>query len=502
MNELINNMISGFSVALSPMNILLLLIGAFIGMIVGIIPGFGASAGIAILLPLTLSLEPTGAIIMLAGIYYGSQYGGATTSILINTPGDSAAVVSTFDGYPMTLQGKAGKALITQAVASFVGGTIGVILIFTLAPAFSKVALKFGPPEYFMLMMMGLLTLIWMTDDSKVKGFISALIGLAIATVGVDVITGAQRYTFGSPQLISGISFIPVTIGLFGIGELLYRIYMGSHKDDKLENLDLSIMNKSTWPSMKELLAAKFTFIRGSIIGFVTGVLPGAGATIASFFAYSIEKKVSKEPEKFGKGHLPGLIAPETANNGATSGAMVPLLTLGIPGSASTAILLGAFLMYGLQPGPLLMIERPDFAWGIISSMYLGNAILLIINIVAIPVFLMIVKLPYRFIIPVIIALCLIGTYSLNNSLIETWILLVFGVLGFFMKLYGYSPAALVLALVLGPMAENTLRQSLIMSETGMGIFLSRPVSLLFLSMILLIIVYPFLKKLFTRRIA
>lgn len=501
MNEILNNMITGFSVAMSPMNLFLLFVGAFIGMIVGIIPGFGASAGIAILLPLTLSLDPTGAIIMLAGIYYGSMYGGATTSILINTPGDSAAVVSTFDGYPLAQQGKAGKALITQAIASFVGGTIGVILIFTLAPSFAKIALKFGPPEYFMLMIMGLLTLIWMTDDSKVKGFISALIGLGIATVGVDVITGAQRYTFGSPQLISGIGFIPVTIGLFGIGELLYRIYMGSHKDDKLENVDLSIMKKSTWPSLKELLAAKFTFIRGSIIGFVTGVLPGAGATIASFFAYSIEKKISKEPEKFGKGHLPGLIAPETANNGATSGAMVPLLTLGIPGSASTAILLGAFLMYGLQPGPLLMIERPDFAWGIISSMYLGNAILLIINIIAIPVFLMIVKLPYRFIIPVIIALCLIGTFSLNNSLIETWILLIFGVIGFFMKLYGFSPAALVLALVLGPMAENTLRQSLIMSETGMGIFLSRPVSLLFLTMILLIVVYPFAKKLFVKRI-
>ncbi|GKV64026.1 MULTISPECIES: tripartite tricarboxylate transporter permease [Sporosarcina] len=499
MQEIITNLIQGFSVVLTPMNMLLLIVGAFIGMIVGIIPGFGASAGIAILLPLTLTLDPTSAIIMLAGIYYGSQYGGATTSILINTPGDSAAVASTFDGYPMTLQGKAGKALIVQAIASFVGGTIGVILIFTLAPTFAKVALKFGPPEYFMLMIMGLLTLIWMTDDSKLKGFISALIGLAVATVGVDVITGTPRYTFGSPELISGVSFIPVTIGLFGIGELLFRVYSGSHKDGKLENLDLSLRSKENWPSWKELMKAKFTFLRGSIIGFVTGVLPGAGATIASFFSYSIEKKVSKEPEKFGKGHLPGLIAPETANNGATSGAMVPLMTLGIPGSASTAILLGAFLMYGLQPGPLLMIERPDFAWGIISSMYFGNAILLLINIVAIPFFLMIVKLPYRFLIPVIISLCLIGTYSLNHSIIEIWILLIFGVIGFFMKLYGYSPAALVLALVLGPLAENTLRQSLIMSESGLGIFITRPVSLLFLVLIALIVFYPVFKRIFMK---
>ncbi|HEY4553773.1 MAG TPA: tripartite tricarboxylate transporter permease [Bacillaceae bacterium] len=500
MSEILSNLSQGFSVAFTFTNILLLLLGAFIGMIVGIIPGFGASAGIAILLPLTLSLDPTSAIIMLAGIYYGSQYGGATTSILINTPGDSAAVASTFDGYPLTLNGEAGKALIVQALASFVGGTIGVILIFTLAPAFADVAIKFGPPEYFMLMVMGLLTLIWMTDDSKMKGFISALIGLAVATVGVDVITGSPRYTFGSPQLINGISFIPVTIGLFGIGELLYRIYMGSHKDNKLENIDLSLKNKNNWPKLGEMLAAKFTFIRGSIVGFVTGVLPGAGATIASFFSYSLEKKVSKTPEKFGKGHLPGLIAPETANNAATAGAMVPLMTLGIPGSASTAILLGAFLMYGLQPGPLLMINNPEFSWGIISSMYLGNVILLIINIVAIPLFLMIVKLPYRFMIPVIITLCLIGTYSLNNSLIETWILLIFGVIGFFMKLYGYSPAALVLALVLGPLAENTLRQSLIMSDQGVGIFLTRPVSLLFFVLILVVVLFPYVKKLVIKR--
>lgn len=502
MGDILANIVQGFSVALTPINMLLLLAGAFIGMVVGVIPGFGASAAIAILLPLTLSLEPTSAIIMLAGIYYGSQYGGGTTSILINTPGDSAAVATTFDGYPMTRQGRAGEALITQAIASFVGGTIGVILIFSFAPTFAKVALNFGPPEYFMLMMMGMLTLVWMTDDSKLKGFISALLGLAIATVGVDVISGAQRYTFGSAELINGISFIPVTIGLFGIGELLYRVYAGSHKDTRLENLDLSLTNKNTWPRLKELLAAKFTFLRSSIIGFVTGVLPGAGATIASFFSYTVEKKISKEPEKFGKGHLPGLIAPESANNGATSGAMVPLLTLGIPGSASTAILLGAFLMYGLQPGPLLMIEKPDFAWGIISSMYLGNAILLIINIVAIPLFLMIVKLPYRFLIPVIITLCLIGTFSLNSSVIEIWILLIFGIIGFFMKLYGYSPAALVLALVLGPLAENTLRQSLIMSEQGMTIFLTRPVSLMFFILIVLIIVYPYVKRLFKKRVA
>ncbi|RHW35900.1 tripartite tricarboxylate transporter permease [Lysinibacillus yapensis] len=501
MADFFTNMITGFSASLTFTNVLLLFAGAFIGMIIGIIPGFGPSAAIAILLPITLSFDPTGAIIMLAGIYYGSQYGGATTSILINTPGDSAAVVTTFDGYPMAKQGQAGKALITQAIASFVGGTIGVVLIFALAPMFAKLAMKFGPPEYFLLMLLGLLTLIWMTDDSKLKGFISALIGLAIATVGVDVITGNQRYTFGSPELISGISFITVTIGLFGIGELLYQVYAGAHGDAEVnKNVDLSLRNKKNWPSWVELMANKFAFLRGSIVGFLVGVLPGAGATVASFFSYSIEKKVSKTPEKFGTGYMPGLISPEAANNSATSGAMVPLLTLGIPGSASTAILLGAFLMYGLQPGPLLMTTNPEMTWGIVSSMYLGNIILLAINIIAIPFFLYIVKVPYKLIIPIIVVLCLVGTYSLNHSILDVWLLIIFGIIGFFMKLYGYSPAALVLALVLGPTAENTLRQSLIMSEQGLGIFVARPVSLIFLLIILIIITAPYISKLTKRK--
>ena len=499
MSEILFNMSEGFSVAFSPFNILLLFVGAFIGMVVGVIPGFGASAAIAILLPLSLSLDPTSAIILLAGIYYGSMYGGATTSILINTPGDSAAVVTTFDGYEMTKQGKAGEALVTQALASFFGGTLGVILIFTLAPVFTKVAVKFGPPEYFMLMTMGLLTLVWMTEGSKLKGAISGLLGVAIATVGVDIISGVPRYTFGSSDLISGINFIPVTIGMFGIGELLYRIFQGSHKAHNEKEFNLSLKNKANWPKLKELTASMGTFFRGSIIGFVTGVLPGAGATIASFFSYTVEKKISKEPKKFGTGYIKGLIAPESANNAATAGAMIPLLTLGIPGSASTAILLGAFLMFGLQPEVLLMIDNPEFSWGIISSMYLGNAILLIVNIIAIPLFLYIVKTPYKLLIPIIITLCMIGTYSLNNNLTEIWILLIFGLIGFFMKLYGYSPAALVLALVLGPLAENNLRQSLIASNNGIGVFITRPISLLFLIIILVIVLYPYIMRIINK---
>lgn len=498
--DILTNMVTGFEIAVTPVNIIALFAGAVIGMLIGIIPGFGASAALAILLPLTMGLDPTAAIIMLAGIYYGSMYGGATTSILINTPGDSAAVVTAFEGYPLTLKGQASKALIFQAIASFIGGTVGVILIFAMAPIFAEVALKFGPPEYFMLMAMGLLTLIWMTEGSITKSAISGLIGLAIGVVGLDIVTGQPRYTFDSPELIGGISFIPVTIGLFGIGELLYRLFKSEHKDFENKNLDVSLKNKEAWPTKKEFGESKFAFTRGSLLGFVVGVLPGAGATIASFLSYSVEKKVSKTPEKFGKGHLPGLAAPETANNAAVSGAMIPLLSLGIPGSASTAILLGALILYGLQPGPLLMINNPDLTWGVVSSMYLGNAILLIINIVAIPLFLAVVKVEYKLLVPIIVILCIVGTYSLNNSMTEVFMLLIFGIIGLLMKMYGYSPAALVLALVLGPLAENNLRQSLIMSDAGVEIFFTRPISLAFFLVIVIIVIAPLISKLLRRK--
>ncbi|OFO49079.1 tripartite tricarboxylate transporter permease [Nosocomiicoccus sp. HMSC059G07] len=494
--DFISNMITGFEIAITPENIIALVIGASIGMIIGIIPGFGASATLAILLPLTLGLDPTTAIIMLAGIYYGSMYGGSTTSILINTPGDSAAVVTAFEGYPMTKKGLASKALILQAMASFIGGTIGVFLIFLMAPSLANFALKFGPPEYFMLMLLGLLTLVWMSEGSILKSLISGLLGLLVGTIGLDVITGSPRYTFDSPELLHGISFIPVTIGLFGIGEILYRLYKGEHKNFNNKNLNVSLKNKNAWPTKKEIGDSKFAFGRGSIIGFFVGVLPGAGATIASFLTYTIEKKLSKMPEKFGKGHIPGLVAPEASNNAAVSGAMIPLLSLGIPGSASTAILLGALILYGLQPGPLLMINNPELTWGVVSSMYLGNAILLLINIVAIPIFLAVVKVDYRIIMPIIVTLCLVGTYSLNNSIIEVYFLLVFGIIGFFMKLYGFSPAAFVLALVLGPLAENNLRQSLIMSNYGFEIFFSRPISLVLFIIIGLVVIAPLVLKL------
>lgn len=492
---ILDNIMLGLSVAFTPMNLLFLIIGAFLGMVVGIIPGFGPTAGIAILLSLTFTLDPTTAIIMLAGIYYGSMYGGATTSILINTPGESAAIATTFDGYPLAKKGRVGPAFVMQAVASFIGGTIAVILVSAFAPAISQVARSFGPPEYFMLMFLGLLALVIMLGDKKRYGAISALLGLAIAMFGVDVISGMPRFTFGSAELINGIDFLPVAIGVFGLGEVLYSIYTGEHQQGQKNLIKISFRGSNFWPNAKDWLESKFTFLRGSVLGFFIGVLPGAGATIASLLSYSVEKKVSKQPEKFGKGHMPGLIAPETANNAASTGAMIPLLTLGIPGSGATAVLLGAFLMWGLTPGPQLMTDNPEFAWGLIGSMYLGNIILIVVNIVAIPVFIKVAQVPYRMLVPTIVVLCVIGTYSLHGSIVETWILLIFGVIGLFMKIYGYSPGALVLALVLGPMAENALRQSLIISGGSLQIFITRPVSLTILIIIVIFMLIPFFQR-------
>jgi putative tricarboxylic transport membrane protein len=475
--DLFDNLLLGFSVAVSPVNLAYLFAGVMIGMVVGIIPGFGPAAALAVLLPITFGMEPSGAVIMLAAIYYGSQYGGTITSILLNTPGESSSVASTFDGYPLAQQGRAGPALVMQAVASFVGGTLGVVLITLLAPPFSQLARSFGPPEFFLLVVMGLSTLIVMIGGHWRLGLISALLGFALGTVGVDLETGNSRYTFGSAELIGGVDFIPVAIGLFGLGELYYAFYSGLHVSGSggIVRLD---RERRFWPELRDYVETRWALARGSLLGFIVGVLPGAGATVASLMSYSVEKSVSDTPEKFGKGAMAGLVGPEAANNAASSGAMVPLLTLGIPGSAATAVLLAAFVLWGLTPGPLLMAQKPEFAWGLIASMYLGNVALLALNVFAIPLFVQMIKLPYRLLAPSVIVICTIGTYSVNGSIIETWMMFGAGLAGFFMKLYGFSPAALVLALVLGPLAEQSLRQSLTISQGSLAIFVDRPVSL------------------------
>lgn len=496
--DIFSNLGNGILAVLTPMNLLLLAAGVVLGMVVGVMPGLGPSAGIAILLPLTFSLDPTGAIVMLAAVYYGAMYGGTITSVLINTPGESATVASTFDGYPLAKQGRAGPALVLAAVASFVAGTIGAVLISVAAPAVAEVASSFGPSELFLVTIAGLLTLIVVVGGNRLLGAISALIGFALATVGVDIGGGQQRYTFGSTQLINGIDFIPVAIGLFGIGEILWSLYQGGHLE-KLGYFSVKSTSKDFWPTRADWTESRWPALRGSFLGFFVGTTPGAGATVASLMSYSVEKSVSKTPEKFGKGAMPGLVGPEAANNAASSGAMVPLLTLGIPGSASTAVLLGAFLIYGLQPGPLLMEQNPDFAWGLIASMYLGNIMLLVINIFAIPLFASVARVPFRTLAPIVIVLCVFGTYVVNASIIEVGIMVAAGVVGFFMRRFGFSPAALVIALVLGPLAEQTLRQTLIISGGSFDIFVQRGPSLALLGVIALLLLVPVLVPMLRR---
>jgi putative tricarboxylic transport membrane protein len=492
--DIFSDLMMGLSVAVTPANLVYLLIGAMVGMVVGVIPGFGPSAGLAILLPVTFGMDPIGAIMMLAAIYYGAMYGGTITSILLNTPGESATVASTFDGFPLARAGRAGPALVMQAAASFVGGTVGVVLITVLAPAFSQVSRSFGPPEYFLLATMGMLTLIVMVGANWKLGVISALIGFALGTVGVDLETGQGRYTFGSAELIGGIYFI--AIGLFGLGELFYAFYTGLHRKGTGGIVQYD-REARFWPTAQDWIGTRWTMARCSVLGFVVGVIPGAGATIASLMAYSAERSISPRGANFGRGEMAGLVAPETANNAASSGAMIPLLTLGIPGSASTAVLLAAFLLWGLRPGPLFMEQNPELAWGLIASMYLGNMALLAISIFAIPLFVQIIKVPYRVLGPCVVVICALGTFSVNASFVEMYLMFGAGIAGFFMRLYGFSPAALVLALVLGPLAEEALRQTLAISRGSFMIFVERTPSLWIIGVtVALLVLLPVLNRL------
>ena len=490
--DIFGSLLGGLAAVLTVQNILLLAAGVSIGMIVGVMPGLGPSAGLAILLPLTFGLDPTGAIVMLAAVYYGAMYGGTITSVLINTPGESATVASTFDGYPLARQGRAGPALVMAAIASFIAGTIGAILISFFAPMTASVARTFGPPELFLVVLAGLLTLIVILGKNKMLGVLSALIGFAMATVGIDVGMGAQRFTFGSTELINGIDFVPVAIGLFGVGEILYTLWRGGHLEH-IRFAAVSVRDRAFWPTRKDYRESTGSMFRGSFLGFFVGTAPGAGATVASLMSYNLERSVSKTPEKFGKGAMAGLAGPEAANNGASAGAMVPLLTLGIPGSGATAVLLAGFLMWGLQPGPLLMQQNPEVAWGLIASMYLGNVMLLLINIFMIPMFASVARVPFRILGPLVIILCVFGTFTVNGSIIEVGIMLACGLLGFFMRRYGMSPAALVIALVLGPLAEETLRQTMIVSRGDMMIFFHRSTSVWLLAIIGLLLLLPLL---------
>jgi putative tricarboxylic transport membrane protein len=442
---------------------------------------------VALLMPLTFGMDPTSGIIMLAALYAGTMYGGTITAVLINTPGESASVVTCIDGHQMALQGRAGPALGMAAFGSFIAGTIGVVLLMLVSPALARWSLAFGPPETFALMLLGLTTVTLLAGDSPVKTYISMVFGLMLAMVGFDVISGDARFAFGIPEMMDGIDFLPVAIGLFGLGEVL----AGAEAAKGGALVSGRYRLRDVLPSATDWMRSRWAIARGTVLGFAVGTLPGAGPTIATFMSYGLEKKVSKHPEEFGHGAIEGVAGPESANNAAATGAMVPMLTLGIPGSATTAIMLGGLLMWGLRPGPLLFEKNPQFVWGLIASQYIANILLLVLSTAFIPLFVRALRVPYAVLMPIIIALCVTGAYSLKNSTWDVGQMLVFGLLGYLMKKLGYSPAALVLALVLGPLAERALRQSLIISDAGVGILFMRPISAVLVTAALLAVLVP-----------
>jgi putative tricarboxylic transport membrane protein len=490
----LSDLLLGFSIALTPTNLLFALLGVLLGTVIGALPGIGPSAGIAVLLPLTFGMPPVTAMIMLAGIYYGAMYGGTITSVLINTPGESASVMTTLDGYQMALKGRAGAALGMAAIGSFIAGTASVVLLMIATPPLAEVAITFGPPEYFALMVLGLTTLASLSGTSMAKGLLMGLAGLMLGTVGIDLMLGAPRFTFDNVNLMDGIDFVPVAVGLFAIGELLFNLYQPVRAEPIKAKLSGLLPTQQDWKDSYKGVG------RGTIIGFFVGMLPGAGATIASFLAYATEKRFSKRPEKFGTGVIEGVAAPESANNAASTGALIPLMALGIPGSGTTAVMLGALTLYGMQPGPLLMSTHPDVFWGLVASMYIGNVMLLILNLPLAPLFASILRVPYSILIPFIIGIALFGVYSVENSLFNVGVAIVFGGIGFVMRIYGYPAAPLVLALVLGPMLERALRQSLQMSLGSPEIFVTRPVSAIILAVALLALLYPLITWMRARR--
>ena len=484
----------GFAVALQPINLLYCFIGVFIGTLVGVLPGIGPVSAMSLLLPVTLSGTPESGIIMMAGIYYGSMYGGSTTSILVNIPGEAASVVTCIDGHEMAKQGRAGPALGMAALASFAAGTFAVLALMLVAPSLARVAIAFGPPEYFSLMLLGLTILSFLSQGSMAKSLLMACVGLVLGLIGMDQITAQPRLTFDRLELLDGVGLVPIVMGLFGVAEIL------SNLEQDLEREVIKANIGSLWPSLDDWVASKWPIIRGTVLGFFLGILPGGGAVIASFASYALEKKVSRTPERFGKGAIEGVAGPEAANNAAAGGAFIPLMTLGIPPNVVMALLLGAFIMHGLQPGPLLMTQQPQLFWGIVASMYIGNVMLLVLNMPLIGMWVQVLKLPYRILFPLILMFCIVGVFASGNAVFDVFVMVVFGVLGYLMRKFGYEPAPLVLAFVLGPMLENNLRKSLILSQGDFTIFVERPISAVCLGLAAAALTAPLLPALARRR--
>ena len=495
------NIVTGFSIALSPTNLLFCALGTVLGTIIGVLPGIGPMAGVALLLPLTFGMNPTTAIIMMAGIYYGAMYGGSTTSILIKTPGEVSSVVTMIDGYEMAQQGRAGAALATSAIGSFLAGTVSTLALMFLARPVAELALKFGPPEYFALMALGLTMVSSLAGGSVLKAVIATLFGLILATVGIDLQSGVARYTFNIPALLNGIEFLIVAIGLFAVAEVFIRAEAPQEIEGRITAFrgKLWVRGERLWMTNEEWRRSRGPWWRGSLVGFFVGLLPGAASTLASFVSYDMEKKLSKHPEGFGKGMIEGVAGPEAANNSAVGGGMIPLLTLGLPVSGTTAVMLGAFIMFGLQPGPLLFERNPDFVWGLIASMYIGNLMLLIQNLPLVGLFAKVLDLPYPILFPLILAFCVLGIYSLSGSPFDLWLMITFGVLGYVMQKHDFPGVPMILALVLGREMEQAFRQSLTASYGSYLIFVTRPIALtlLILACASLVLTFRGLKKVF-----
>jgi putative tricarboxylic transport membrane protein len=490
----LDSLLLGFSVAFRPDVLWYAFLGCLVGTLVGMLPGIGPLAGISILLPITFGLDATKAIVMLAGIYYGSQYGGSTTSILLRIPGEAASVMTCIDGNAMARKGRAGAALCIAAVGSFIAGTFGVIVLTLIAPPLAVFALRFGPPEYTALLVLGLIFLAYMSTTSLTRTLLMATFGLLLGTVGIDVMTGHFRYSFNIPELGDGLGIVPVAVGLFGLGEILAT---PSHQ--VIGNV-VRPRFRELWPNREEWRQSVAPIARGSVLGFLIGIIPGSAHIISSFLSYAVERRLSKHPEEFGKGAVAGVAGPESANNAASTGAFVPMLALGLPTGPVTAVLIAALLIHGIPPGPTLVNDHPNVFWGFVASMYVGNLMLLALNLPLVGVFVNLLRIPYAYLYPLIIMFCVIGVYEVNHSIVDVWIMLIMGVVGYGLKKFGFDPAPLVLGLVIAPILEMSLRQSLIMSNGNYLIFLQRPIALTLLAVSLGLLLMAIVSFLLHRR--
>ena len=467
----LQNLLLGFSVALDPSVLVYAFAGCIIGTLVGMMPGLGPLAGISLLLPATFGLNPIIAVVLLAGVYYGAMYGGSTTSILVRIPGEAASVMTCIDGYEMTKNGRAGPALAIAAIGSFIAGTIGVLGLMLLAPTLASFALRFGPPEYTALLVMGLFILACMSGGSTIKTLASAALGLLLGMIGIDVMSGYTRFSFDLVELGDGVGIVPVAVGLFGISEILLTAAQASSHEVQRPRL------RDLVPSRDELRMSVGPIARGSLLGFLIGIIPGSAHIISSFVSYGIERRLARNPERFGKGAIEGVAGPESANNAAATGAFVPMMALGIPTSPVTAVMIAAIMVHGILPGPMLISQQPQLFWGFVASMYVGNVVLLILNLPMVGLFVNLLRIPYSYLYPCILAFCILGTYSVANSMIDVWIMLVMGGVGYILRKFDFDLAPIALGLVLAPMLELSLRQSLAMSAGDYGIFLERPIA-------------------------